>query len=371
MLPAEVIHAILYYVPPGFVPSLALVSRPWQLETRRFLLTNCAVTSATQARLLLRTLQDDPSLRISCRAITLSRGSTWKEVLGAKRGQVVRIEDAVEPDDLVLLAGALPEVEELHLRELSFSSLRRRHVQFASPLARLSALSISGSPGAGSFNLVTVGQIVTSLPQLKYLALRHIHVHSSALEGISPPTFQLHSFALFSTPHLEPRHFRWLLRTTSHAESLRHLALEWNESPRIINPVRYVVLRVTKLSLSTRIPGTAEAFVMHCPSLRDLTIKTTCLVDVRVFSNLETPLRSFVDRSPPGGGVPLSLLERVVRTRRPRFAQEVSRVVVAARKDDDEAVLEKLRSACAAERVAFAMTASEAESSEDVWIPEE
>ena len=369
-MPSEVLQLIFSYVHPGSVPSLALISRSWHLEARRHLLSHCAITSSSQARLLLQTLRDNPDLRDACRALTLSKGSVTKVVPGAKRGQMVRVEDAVEPDDLVLLVGALPGMQELHLRELAFATLRRRHVQFASALSHLHTLSICGSPGSGSFNLVTVGQVISSLPQLKHLALRHIHVHPSALEGISPPTFQLQSFALFSTRYLEPRHFRWLLRTTSHAESLRHLALDWNDSPRKINPVRYVVLRLTKLSLSTRIPGTVEAFVMHCPSLRDLTIKSSYPVDVRVFSNLETPLWSFVDRSSPGGGVSLSLLERVVRTRRPPFTRELSKVVVMAWKDDEEAALEKLRLACLAKGVAFAV-ATEAEDSEVVWIPEE
>ncbi|ORY65632.1 hypothetical protein BCR35DRAFT_334610 [Leucosporidium creatinivorum] len=317
--------------------------------------------------------------------LTLERGNSSKPASASKRkgGAAARqVEDAVTEGELVQLATALPKLQAIHLRELAFTSLRRRSLSdFTSQLSSLHTLSISGRPAAAPsshpsdslFNLHTVGQIVISLPQLRHLALRHIHASPTSLEGLSPyPTFTLTSFALYSTPNLTPKHLHWLLRSTSFAESLRTLALDWDSSPRILNPIRYSVLRVERLHLTTTTPGVVENFALHCPSLTRLTIKASVPVDgVRLFGNLEMPLLELTDRSEgERNGLDRRMLSLIIAGRSLRFARKLRRLSLAPR-EESERRLEELKKACEEQRVDFDVLDASSSSATEPWIPEE
>lgn len=386
-LPRELAQMVVDSTPPSSLAQLALVSPALHAQTRRALFTSPCLNSSAAAQLFLRSLKQDPTLAQMAESLTLERGSSTKPSSASKRRgarEVEEVEDAVTDVELVQLATALTQLKSIHLREVGFTSLRRRSLSdFTSQLSSLHTLSIAGRPAAPSshpsdslFNLHTVGQIVVSLPQLRHLALRHIHASPNSLEGLSPyPTYTLTSFALYSTPNLNPKHLHWLLRSTSFAESLRTLALDWNSSnssPRIFNPIRYSVLRVERLHLTTSTPGVVENFVLHCPSLTRLTISASVPVDgARLFGNLEMPLLELADRSAgEGNGLDTRLLALIIAGRSLRFARKLRRLSLAPRVESQRR-FEELREACAERRVDLDVLNVSLSSTTEPWIPEE
>lgn len=231
---------------------------------------------------------------------------------------------------------------------------------------------------------------MSSLPSLKHLALRtplydfrvlptnfatltgHIHAHPDALTNLPYAPFALTSFALFSVPSLLPRHLHWLLRTTSHSESLRSLALDWHgASPRILNPIRYVVLRLETLAITSSEPGVIESIVLHCPLLKRLEMKAMVGVDaVRLFANLEAPLKELVDRSTmDGAGLDERLLAFIIEGGEMKFARGLERVELAVEKRSKTA-LKALRQACETRGVVVAEVVPE-EGDMGIWVPSE
>lgn len=392
LLPAETIRLILSFIQQdNQIPSLALVSQSWSGAVRLFLTQDVVVKSSTGARRLLRTLQANPTISPLIKSITLSREISQTEdgAKGEQKGKgkrkgnargskgkgtpVAGGTDEISPDDMVLLLGQLPHVSEVNLCEVGFGSLRRRHVNFTSTLPILTSLSISGRPES-PFLLASVGRIISSCHQLKRLSLRHIQPHPSSFDGVPPPLFELDSFALFHVPNLEPEQLFWLLRSTAYAESLRTLALSWDDSPKILNSIRYVSLRVTKLALSTQTAGVVEAFVLHCPLLKTLEIYSTVAVEpLRMFENLEGPLLAFRDKSPIGGGVSLRVLAGIVQSRKLKLARDLRLIEAGSWAGKNEGA-EELGRICEARKVVLKVgTAREAYQvgREGCWIPPE
>ncbi|KAM0750886.1 hypothetical protein T439DRAFT_325933 [Meredithblackwellia eburnea MCA 4105] len=342
-LSAELIHLILGFVlisspSRSRILPLAYIGRIWRAQVTRILFRHIHLSSTSSTRLLLRSFANAPDLQFGVQELCFERGREKKIMESARRrsagggrresngSTATTEEDAVTPEDLVLLSTRVP-VEALSLRELEFTSLRRRSVNFTTSLpGALLALSISGRVGTseGGFNLHTVGQLLTNLPSLTHLALRNIQVVPAALEGLVPPTCQLISLALVETRKLEPHHLLWLLRSTALAETLINLTLSWNESPRILNPIRYAALKVHHLALSTTTAGVPEAMVLHFPSLRLLEIQSNHSVDgKRLLENIEGPgLDALVDRSVEGAGVGADELADMLR--RPYTSSSVS-----------------------------------------------
>lgn len=318
-LSAEVIETVLSFLLPSStlspILSFAYVSRAWRAGVRRVLFTSLAISSTSSTRLLLRSLASAPELQLLSRRLTFVRGARRRPASTRKGKCVETVEDAVTPEDVVLLATRL-SIESLALRELAFQTFRRRQVNFTLNLpTALTALSILGRVADEGFNMHTVGQIVSNLPSLTHLALRHIQAVPSALSGLVLPTCTLSSLALLDTPCLEAAQLRWLLRSTTHAETLRHLAITWHaDSPRALNPVRYAALRVSHFAVSTTTPGVPESLALHFPSLRVLQLQSTQSIDPkRLFGNLEGPLEYLVDRSKISAGVDPGELAMVLR----------------------------------------------------------
>ena len=320
-LGAELIATVLSFVAElSSIKAYAFVSRTWRTAVRRVLFTSIRLASTSSTRLLLRSLASSPELLVLPRSLSFVKGTRRRPASTRKGKGEVSVEDSLTPEDVVLVTTRLAFTA-LSLRDLAFSTFRRRQVNFVlslpSPLTSLSILARLDEHSSG-FNLHTIGQLLSNLPSLTHLALRNIHVVPSALAGLLPPTFSLQSLALFNFagPSLEPAHLRWLLRSTSHSESLRRLALEWNgDSPRVLNPVRYAALRVTHLALSSSHSGVPESLAIHFPSLKVLQVRSTKPVDVgRMLGNLEGPLDVLVDRSAgPGAGVDPGDLAQVLR----------------------------------------------------------
>lgn len=317
-LTAEIVQTILDFLidqdRPAAILALAYLSPVWRNQVRLALFTNLAVASTSATRLLLRSYADSPLLQTLSRSLSLIGGVRRSAAVVGRKGKGA--DDSVTPEDLVLLATRL-SLESLALRQVEFTSLRRRQVHFTQSLpGTLRSLSVAGRHptsegdadggcGGCGFNLHTLGILLSSLSSLTHLAISNIHASPTSLLSLPPPTYRLAEFALISTSALLPSHVAWLLLSTSHAESLRHLTLSWSsDSPRILNPVRFLSWPVTHLSLSTATPGVPEALALHFPSLRKLDVRSTCSVDFgRLVRNLEGArrLEVFVDRSEAGG----------------------------------------------------------------------
>lgn len=205
------------------------------------------------------------------------------------------------------------------------------------------------------FNLHTLGQILTATPRLTSLSLSHIHPHPSALHSLPPTTFHLTHLSLISDPPplLTRAHLKWLLRPSSLAESLRHLALEWDgPAGPALHAVRYAALRVKTLRVRTRTPGLVESLVMHFPMLEGLEVRAGCGVDAaRLVGNLEWPLKELVDWGREGEGLGRSGLAWVIGSGEYQFARELERVEVGVVGSGDQEGDELLRVACAAKGV--------------------
>lgn len=379
--PVELAQLVVEYAPPATLTRLALVSPLLRAQSRRALYANITLNSSAAVQLLLRSLRQYPSLSAVVKQLTLERGNAGKLASAGKRKAAPRwIENAITEGELVQLVAMLPALQELHLRELAFVSLRRRSLgDLTSHLGALHTLSIAGRPPLSSahasdtlFNLHTVGQIVVSLPQLRHLSLRHIHASPTSLQGLTFPTFALTSFALFSTPDLIPHHLHWLLRATSHAETMRTLALDWDQSPRILNPIRYAALRVEQLALTTSTPGVVEAFVLHCPSLKQLTLRASVPVNAaRLLGNLEERLSELVDKSEgPGCGVDARMLGLIIAGGCLKQGRKLRRLSIVGKKAEENRRAELVK-ACAERQVIVTVEQSAAVVGDDPWIPEE
>lgn len=103
-----------------------------------------------------------------------------------------------------------PRLSKLILRDLHWTTLRRRQLSsLPAALENLTSFTLSGRLDA-PFNGNTLARLVSPLRQLKSLALRGIDLSKHSTDGITPPSFELHSLALHDIPHLTAKHLRWL-----------------------------------------------------------------------------------------------------------------------------------------------------------------
>lgn len=168
MFSPEVLHLILSYLELSDFLSTSTVNKQWHQQTRLALYSHLRVDSSTQARRLIKRLDNDASLQIT-RVLELRKCGTEAPATvatpskGKGKTTPTLSSNSVRPDELVLLTKRLRSVVEISLRELDFSSLRRRQVDFAAPLSCLRKISIVGRGGEGEtgFNLHTCGLYCT------------------------------------------------------------------------------------------------------------------------------------------------------------------------------------------------------------------
>ncbi|GAA5915900.1 hypothetical protein JCM6882_001755 [Rhodosporidiobolus microsporus] len=281
-LPNEVVQGIVLayssLANPREVAALALVSPTFRSLTQQHLLSHLELRSTTSVRQLLVNLERDTSIGEQARSLTVGRGTRQRlETTGrGKKKQDKSVEDAVTEEDLVKLCRALPNLAAVHLRETTFSSLRRRQLGCLSSLTHLATLSISGRATA-PFNLSTIGQLLLTLPRLQHLSLRSLNSPSSSLSGFSFPTCNLVSFALFTSASLSDKQLFWLLRSSLNAESLGSLAFDISPTlpPWALYPVRWAPIRTTDIYCTSEQTGAVENLPRHCPSLQQYTFRTS------------------------------------------------------------------------------------------------
>lgn len=321
LLPTELRMLIFQYLSREELIIVALIDKSMYKEIKSLLLTKLNLSSSIQVKSLLNLINKSngqlnsiiKSLTLNGRRINDNLSTSINCIKKQKSSNVIISE--ITANDLVSLLSQFT-LEELHLKELSFNSLRRRQLELNSSTFALKKLTIFGRLHSNSnsinsakeedgFNLYTTGSILNQLPLLTHLALRNIKQMPSAFDNLPPPTFKLKSLALIgelSTANsFTSSQYKWLFHSTAWAESLKDLILEWNNnSPKILNSIRYLVIRVENFYLKSNQSRVIENFLLHFPSLLHFTFNSYVHpVDFRrLIWNLELPLLSIFDYSP-------------------------------------------------------------------------
>ncbi|BGP49628.1 hypothetical protein JCM10450v2_005529 [Rhodotorula kratochvilovae] len=380
VLPDEVLQRIVDHVQatstPAEIAQLAVVL-PSQVSLA--LHTQPVLASSISVQQYLQRLNGDKGIAGLARVLKLQRGTRMvRRAPGrGRKAKEEQVEDAVTPEQLVLLAQRLSGLVELHLLEPSFDTLRRRQVDFASNLPHLRVLSIVGRSGASdrAFSLHTVGQILQDLPNLAHLALRNLHCYPSALAGLSPPACKLSSFALFSSPAITPEQLRWLLKPSIYADSLRSLAFDIppHLPPSHLSSVKWAATPVTRLAVTSSRPEVVEGLPQHFPSLRRYTFCSPAPVDPhRILASCVScgPVDAIEDHSRLNGATPLAWAEALLYARKEPGLASLRRLSLAASRREEKgfAILEEV---CDLLGVQLKLHAAEEEAGEEPWVPAE
>ncbi|GAA5844052.1 hypothetical protein JCM5353_000128 [Sporobolomyces roseus] len=286
-LPKEVLDSIIAFTSasPIDLSHLALVSTQFAQSVQFYRSFHTVLSSSTQTQQYLKRSSSKAGSQVQ--SIILERGRrTRAEKVKVGRSKVVReVEDSITEEELVKLCHISSKLVELRLDQLSFTSLRRRQVSFAASLSHLTRLSIIGRRGSddGGFSLTTVGQILETLPQLLHLKLRNLRSSAQSLSGLSPPTFHLRSFTLYTPPFLSSSQLSWLLDSSTFAESLRTLdfALPLDVLPSTLHSIYWAPIRVTSIHISSDNVQAIESMPSHCPHLERLSFDSSARIDVR------------------------------------------------------------------------------------------
>ncbi|GAA5991119.1 hypothetical protein JCM10908_006545 [Rhodotorula pacifica] len=314
-LPDEVLERILSYAAQQATPRSL---RDFSLVSKRFAslihLREVRLQSAMEASRFEGCVANDPAAARRVRRLFLVANGEAKDSLtvsppAGRRGQRrITAPTSMDADLLVRLCTLLPGLQELILREIDLSALRRRQFGFAAHLSHLTSLVVSsprmanGNPDPKRrLNLHTLGMILQDLPQLEHLGLCGVRGTSSALRGLKPPACRLVSVGLFSPSGVTGAHLQWLLMATTAADSLRTLAFDLDESvrPSQLSAVKWALLPVRHVYINSD-----NTRAIAVPSLR--TFRTSMPFDA-----LPELLGSFppgrfvkvVDASPPHSGI--------------------------------------------------------------------
>jgi hypothetical protein len=265
---------------PSHLSRLALVSRRLSNSIRDYRTRHPVFQSSTQAQ---HYLGRRSGYDTEAESVTIRKGHRKRmEQVKVGRQKVTReVEDSVTAEELVALCQTYAGVVQLRLEEPAFTSLRRRQINFAASLSKLTILSIIGrlwsseAPDDAGFNLTTVGQVLNTVPQLKHLELRNLRSSRTSLSGIPPPSFTLTSFSLFTTPFLTSSQLSWLLSSSTQAESLRTIDFNLPSTvyPYQLHSIYWAPIRVTTLSIECENPRVIEYMPLHCPHLERIEFK--------------------------------------------------------------------------------------------------
>ncbi|SCZ87862.1 BZ3500_MvSof-1268-A1-R1_Chr2-3g05330 [Microbotryum saponariae] len=254
------------------------------------------------------------------RSITLARAqaetspspAALKSPSDPKKGRTTtppRTEDLVTEQHLITLLQKLgPTLKHLHLRELAFTSFRRRHLTQLTPLLsssnlQLETLTVIGRPAIESqFQFHALASILLCLPNLSTLVMRHIRASTPAPSAAMGrmPSFKLVSISVRDCPSFMAEHYYWLFASTMYADSLCVLDFEYPH-PRAapLRPIAWLGWPVRSLRLTTSAKGVIEGFAHNLPSLERLEINATGVaVDIiELLGNLQKPPVELADTS--------------------------------------------------------------------------
>ncbi|GAA6040510.1 hypothetical protein JCM8097_005440 [Rhodosporidiobolus ruineniae] len=337
-LPVEAVQTVIEahgcISSPAQLPALALVCPSFRIAVRLHLLKHVRLSSSSTVKRYLEHVGAQAEGQGQARSLTVEPATRKLAVKGkGKKAKQEWVQDDMMADEVVKLCGRLSSLEEVHLREVAFSTFRRRQVDLFSSLTHLHTLTISGRSASQSdgFNLHTVGQLLLTTPHLTHLALRNLSCFPSALDGLSRPHLALSSFALFDSPGVTAKQLSWLLDSSTDAESLRTIAFDLPACvlPSTLYPVRWAPIRTTSISCTSDRVDALENLPRHCPSLRRFTFRTSGQLDpYRLLASCDvfgtvTELR---DASQLGCGVPLRSLAEALLLRSGSAPAEIARI---------------------------------------------
>lgn len=186
------------------------------------------------------------------------------------------------------LCGTLPKVEVLTLRGIDLSGLRTRQLGSALSAGTLCSLVISSPVGPDAptsdelrLSVHTLACLLRDLPELKHLGVRGMRGSPSSLRGLSPPSCRLRSLALFDLHGVSAAHLAWLLASTTKADSLKQLAFELDPRwrPYQLSALKWALLAVEHVAVTTFNPRAVAKLPQHFPSLRSYAFRTPGTVD--------------------------------------------------------------------------------------------
>ncbi|GAA5956879.1 hypothetical protein JCM3765_006627 [Sporobolomyces pararoseus] len=361
-LPDEVLDRVIDHL---FTPEalsdlshLSLFSTRLSTSIRSYRSRHLVFQSSTQVQQYLK-IHKQPDAQAKSLIIRKGQRRRVEQVKIGRKKSMQEVEDSVTEEELVQLCRIFPSLNDVRLEEPSFSTLRRRQIGFASNLSQLQTLSIIGrSPESTTdiedgFNLSAIGQILTTVPQLKHLELRNIRSSKTSLSGIPHPTFQLSSFSLFTSSFPASSQLSWLLSSSTTAESLQTIKFQLprNVLPYELHSIYWAPIRVTSLSISCENPEVVECIPLHCPHLErlefNLLSRNNELVDARRLlknSIQYRRLKEIRDLSKrDGGGMDLrSVAEGLLLYRK---KVKLSRIVLSTGRREEKG-LRELKAAC-------------------------
>lgn len=317
-LPNEILERILDYAilesPPRSLVALALVSRRFALAVH---LRHVRLSSANAASKFEQIIAANPDAarRVKLLVLEAERMRTRASPPSRRQRRGHMKSTALDADTLVRLCTHLSQSGTLVLRELDLSTLRRRQFGFAARLSHLHTLVLSSPPSdsgdsdpARRLNLYTLGMILQDLPQLEHLGVRGLRGSPSALRGLTPPVCRLVSCGIFSTSGVSGTHLQWILSATTASDSLRTVAFDLDEStrPAQLSAVKWALLPVRHVYVTSRNTRTLAALPQHFPSIRTYAFRTPSRFDA--FSELLRSLPAgrridILDASAPHGGL--------------------------------------------------------------------
>lgn len=317
-LPDEVLQRILDYAiaesPPPSAVSLSLVSRRFALAVH---LRNVRLSSGNAASKFEQIIAANPdgARRVKTLVLEAERERTRVSppTRRQRRGNVQRTE--LDADALARLCAHLSQIGTLVLRELDLSTVRRRQLGFAARLSHLHSLVLSSPPAesgdsdpARRLNVYTLGRILQDLPQLEHLGVRGLRGSPSALRGLTPPVCRLVSCGILSTSGVTGAHLQWILSATTASDSLRTVAFDLDDStrPAQLSAVKWALLPVRHVYITSRSTSAIAALPQHFPSLRTYAFRTPSKFDAfpELLSSLPAGRRiDAIDASTPDGGL--------------------------------------------------------------------
>ncbi|BGP25864.1 hypothetical protein JCM10295v2_004804 [Rhodotorula toruloides] len=337
-LPSDVLERILSFIQYTSTPAqfarLALVSPSVRTLVNRLVVRNPVFSTTGGATAFLAKAKNVTLVASDVRALVLRRKESAPSRIRFKA------DESCSEEDLLRLCSVCTGINELHLEETAFTTLKRRQVGFASNLSSLRILSIAGS-GAG-FNLHTVALILQDLPRLEDVALKRIQAFPAALKALPPPTCRLRRFALHESPSVSPKQLEWLLAAAIEVDSLRNLAFDIADiPPSRLGGLRWAATPVRSLRLTSSELHAVEKLAAHFPSLSTYTFATSGHPDVLTLLSSCGKSASFqqlVDRSVGDNGLQLlELASALLYLRRRGRLASLRRVVLPSHRRLDRA----------------------------------
>lgn len=268
---------------------------------------------------------------------------------------------------------AKEHVQSIVLLMPSWQSYSRSDLGRVSNANHLRSLTIRSCRGSEATTFHSIAQLLSALPALQELGLRDLALPRKSIVTLPRPIFKLDALAMIGMDKIRSPELCWLLRSTAVAESLKRLALEWNQSPKALNEVRYTVLRTVEFYLWTNTERVAESFVLHFPNLQHYAVNTRVATNAtRLVRNVDSPsLKHLTIRL--SKRKTLASLVNILATKDERLLSFPDKVTLASSLDGNDATTNALlrlaASICQEQRRIDCKIWDEDTRAEHLWLP--